>query len=236
MNNPRTHAVEVDMSRIKMFEEMAVPAWVRGVWQRDSVRTDGSESRALFVVWIQTPTLYADIRAPRAGNPEDAGATEEGFAGWLDVDGQICRWKRPIDLHPGPEDADQGAMFVDGMTMYETGVLGNYFEEYRRVDAAQQCFAASRGQFEVLDGSVKFASDGPLEILVAAGPHVIHARRDGASALRYGRHEQGRAGVTFEYAVGQTSLLSAGVGEWTVWTDDAQNREMLLGAASIEPG
>jgi len=225
-------AIDIDTSRIEELSALAVPAWVRGVWQRTMIRAEGAAAdRTSTVIWIQTPTLYADIRVPAEGETSPL-AGKAGFAGRLDVEGQVCRWRRPIDLHPGPEGADQGAMFRDRELLVEVGLLANYYEEYRLIDPATRCLAASRGGLAIENGSVKFAPDGPLDILVAAGAFVTHARRDGTSALRHGRLEDG--GVTFDHAVGDPAVFEGGQGTWTIWTDEIgeTERSALLAATA----
>lgn len=211
---------------------LSVPSWVCGVWQRDSIRTDGDEHHGPLVVWIQTPTLYADIRALRPGHDAPPGASDEGFAGWLDVEGQICHWKRPIDLKPGPEDADQGAMFYDGDTLFEVGLFGNYLEQYHRLDPAHECFAASRGAFTIDNGSARFDTEQPVDVLVCAGSYVTHARRAGTSALRHGRYDASTSTVKFEIEVGDGAVFAGTDGTWTVWTDNVSDRDVLLAAAA----
>ena len=194
-----------------------MPNWVRGGWQRRLMRVDGGEERASNIVWIQTPTLYADIRVPGDDNPL---ASEDGFAGYVDIENQVCTWQRPVDLTSRPEGGDQGAMFRDGESLMETGILANYFEDYRLVDPATSCFAASRGDFTVKDGRVRFSPDGDLDILVAAGPYVTHARRAGTSSLRHRRLDAETGDVKFEISVGDPEVFAGGDGVWTVWTDD----------------
>ena len=229
-NHPGTVTIDVDLSRVDELSGLAVPNWVRGVWQRTKIRGGGPERRNLIVNWIQTPTLYADIRWPAAGDVTTA--REEGFAGWLDVEGQVCRWQRPIDLNPAPENADQGAMFRDDKTLIEVGLLANYLEGYRLVEPATRCFAASRGAFAVKKGRVQFASRGMLDILVSAGPYLTHARRAGSSGLRHGRYDANTGTAHFELSVGDPTVFAGGSGTWTVWTDDVPDRDVLLVAAS----
>jgi hypothetical protein len=229
---------ELDISRLDELSALAVPDWAHGVWQRTAIRAGGDEDTASTVIWIQTPTLYADIRVPAPGETSPL-AGEEGFAGYVDIDRQVCRWQRPVDLNPGPEGADQGAMFRDGELLVEVGLLANYYEDYRLIDPAKHCFAASRGAFTVEGGRVKFSPDGPLDILVAAGPYVTHARRNGTSALRHGRLAAGT--VTFDLAVGDPKVFEGGEGTWTVWTDTilGAERDMLLAALrskALTPG
>ena len=210
---------------------LAVPSWVRGVWQRTGIRTDGRERNDALVYWIQTPTLYADIRVPSTAE-DTPTPLPEGFAGWLDVEDQICRWRRPIDLNPKPGVLDHGAMFRDDEKLVEVGLLANYLENYQRIDPATRCFAASCGEFRVADGEVQFATQGPLDILVTAGTHVIHARRTRASALRYGRYDERTGLVSFDLNVGDPEVFAGDDGTWTIWTDDVTRveREAFLRA------
>ncbi len=147
-------------------------------------------------------------------------ADEDGFAGYIDIKDRVCTWQRPVDLTSRPEGGDQGALFRDGETLLETGTLANYFEDYRLVDPATACFAASRGSFKVEGGKVRFARDGDLDILVAAGPYVTHARRAGTSSLRHGRLDAETGEVRFDLSVGDPAVFAGGEGAWTVWTDD----------------
>ena len=224
--------LDVDQPRADELSALTVPHWVRGVWQRTLLRAGDHQDRDSMVIWIQTPTLYADIRAP-ALDDASPRPTPAGFAGWLDVEGQVCRWHRPIDLNPGPEGADQGAMFRDGEVMTEVGLLANYLEDYHLIDPATRCFAASRGAVTVKDGRVRFAPEGALDILVTAGPYVTHARRAGSSSLRHGRYDAGAGAVSFDLSVGDPAVFASGRGTWTVWTDEVSEaeRDALLAAA-----
>lgn len=213
-------SADLDLSRLDELSALSVPDWACGVWRRAFGRYPGREDTTTKVFWIQTPTLYADIRVAATGDPSPH-ARDEGFAGWLDVADQVCIWHRPVDLHPRPEGGDKGAMFLDNDVMIEVGLLANYMEEYHRIDPATSCFAASRGDFTTTGGKVRFAPEGPVEILVSAGPHVIHARRDGAGALRYGRLDAQTGTVTLDLAVGDPSVFAASESPWTVWSDGA---------------
>ena len=225
-------SIDVDLTRLDELSRFAVPNWVRGVWQRGRIRTEGAERNEHLVVWIQTPTLYADVRTLRGHGAVPPKTADEGFAGWLDVEGQICRWKRPIDLKPRPEDSDQGAMFYDGDDLIEIGLFGNYLEEYHRIDTATRCFAASRGAFSIDGDNVLFDSKCPIDVLVSAGPYVTHARRAKSSALRHGRYDASAGTVHFEVVVGDPAVFTSSEATWTVWTDNALDRDALLNAAS----
>ena len=155
-----------------------VPAWVQGVWRRDALRLeDGSVNDTARVFWVQTPTLFADIRVP-GDRPDLSGrasladcdddahlqlARQKGFAGSLRVDGRICRWRRPIDFQPPRPTADEGAMFRQGRHMNETGLHANYLEDYTLVD----------------DGGGRFLALECREhrrLLVTAGNYFLFAR------------------------------------------------------------
>lgn len=152
-----------------------VPVWVQGVWRRDRVeRGDGSIDRDTSVVWLQTPTLFADVRIPKPGR---RSPPVQGFAGWLAVDGQVCTWHRPIDLDPPPRRPDIGAMFRVGTRMIECGVRAPYLEDWRLLDDGDGCFLAlARG------------GRGMDELLVTAADHFMAAtRKRGRCELSYGR-------------------------------------------------
>lgn len=225
-------AIDVDLSRLAELSTFAVPGWARGVWQRHSIRTDGSQSHAPRVIWIQTPTLYADIRTLGPEQAPTLAIPDQGFAGLLNVDRQVFHWARPIDLTPGPEGADQGAMFRDGNGLLEVGLFSNYLEEYHQVASTDHCFAASRGAFSIDEGIVRFDTEQPLDIVVCAGTYVTHARRAGKSALRHGRYDASAGTVAFDLLLGDASVFTEAHGTWTVWSDEFPDRDALLHASA----
>lgn len=190
-----------------MSQRTLVPAWVQGVWRRNTLRLEsGVADHTTQVYWVQTPTLFADIRIP-AGRPDGAGRTsltdysddellrlagQEGFAGSLQVDGQVCRWRRPLDYQPARLTPDEGAMFREGETLSETGIHGNYFEDYTLFDdgggrflalecpehrqllvLAGDCFLFARGRALDLPGGVTLA-----DLVADAGTAEKHALLD----------------------------------------------------------
>lgn len=124
-----------------------VPPEYVGLWRRDGIEIDGEWNTATRVYWLQTGSLYADIRIP-TGRPAFDGirsldhcspeqlrwlAGQEGFAGCLHVDGETCRWERALDYQP-PGLPDIGRMrFHAGGVATEDGVLAEYREEWRRI-------------------------------------------------------------------------------------------------------
>ena len=164
------------MGRHGIAEE--VPEWVQGLWRRNRVeRGDGTIDRDTAVLWLQTPTLFADIRIPKPGR---RSPPVQGFAGWLTVNGQVCTWNRPIDLDPPPRKPDIGAMFRAGSRMIECGVQANYLEDWRLLDDGDGRFLALARGGRSMD-----------ELLVTAADHFLVAtRKRGRCELSYGRIEQ----------------------------------------------
>lgn len=125
-----------------------VPPEYIGLWRREGIEINGEWDTDTRVYWLQTGSLYADIRIPpdRPGfdgvstladcTPEQLRwlAGQEGFAGCLHVDGDTCRWERALDYQP-PGLPDIGRMRFDaGDALTEEGVLAEYREQWRRVD------------------------------------------------------------------------------------------------------
>ena len=161
-----------------------VTAWVRGVWRRNSMHEEsGLIDDTTQVFWVQTPTLFADFRIP-ADRPDTAGKTsladyddnellqlahQEGFAGSLRVDGQICRWQRSIDYQPVQPWLDEAAMFREGDKLIEIGIHDNYLENYTLVDDGDSRFLAlncpeDRRPLVVIGSRFLFARDRTLDL------------------------------------------------------------------------
>ncbi len=125
-----------------------VPRYYRGVWQRLSLSAgDGVRDTSTRVYWLQTPSLYGDIRVP-ADRPDFGDrrglqdfddnelallAQQQGFAGLLEAEGDICRWHRQLDYQPDTGAEDIGHMHFEGPLMVEHGVHAEYEEEWRRL-------------------------------------------------------------------------------------------------------
>ena len=207
---------------------LAVPAWCQGVWQRERLAYPGVEDREKRVIWIQTPLLFADLRSP----PPGRGGSTEGFAGHLLVSGQICAWQRPLDVHPATGPGDAGAMYRDGDALLECGIHANYIEDWRLVAGPESHLAATRGAVSLSEGEVVWPAEGPLEILVCCGGHVIHAVRGGGTAcLRYGRFDAASGAMTPAWSVGTAQPVAASL-PWTVWHASMKPvaRDTLLGS------
>lgn len=124
----------------------SVPEMYRGLWRRRVLETAGQTDRRTTVYWLQTESLYADVRIPadrgrrgRLTRMTHAGlramARQQGFAGALDVDGDVLTWQRWLDYQP-PSTPDAGRVHFDGQLLIEHGVHTPYREEWQRVQTA----------------------------------------------------------------------------------------------------
>ncbi len=161
-----------------------IPDNFTGLWRREViVLPDGRRDSATHVLWLQTRGLFADIRVPadrpkRAnaqsfGNYDDAElitlAAMQGFAGDFTVETKdtgtsFCRWRRKLDFQPpgGPPD-EADCHFEDGL-LIETGIHGNYREDWRRETAP----GAPVASFVLEEDEA-----GRSGLLVLAGDHFI---------------------------------------------------------------
>lgn len=123
----------------------AVPQKWRGVWRRLSLEAaDGTTDTESLVIWLQTPTLFADLRVPHSRpdftgvtgfqdvSPRQAAflATQEGFAGRLHAEGDRARWERRIDFRPLGGPPDEATLVRSRRVMVETGIHANYVEHW----------------------------------------------------------------------------------------------------------
>lgn len=156
---------------------MSVPDGYLGVWQRTLLRTAQREDTTSQVYWLQTPRWHADIRIPE-GRPACAGrtaldgltrdellglATQQGFAGVTEVQGDLCRWHRRADYQPPSDFNDVGRMvFETPDRCLEYGVEQDYFEIWERLPQ-------SRGEALALE---------------LPGPNPIWLLRSGSCVMR----------------------------------------------------
>lgn len=116
---------------------------LRGLWRRLSLEWGGGRGDVeTTVFWLQTESLYCDIRLPlRRPRPglrgfadltaEDAVllARQEAFAGRLTVTGGVCEWERWIDYAP-TGSPDRGRCTRAGRMLVETGAEADYVEHW----------------------------------------------------------------------------------------------------------
>ena len=87
-----------------------------------------------------------------------------GFAGTLDFDGTICRWRRELDYHPPGVRLTRRGHGSIGTLLIETGIHAEYIEDWHRQTEADAALLAFR------------ATDGVAGILVVAGDFFIEVR------------------------------------------------------------
>jgi hypothetical protein len=127
-----------------------------GVWRRSLLASpDGSRDTTTTVLWVQGPTLYADLRL---------GERLEGFAGGLVLANGVFEWCRRIDLSPPDPSGDRGRLSFDGDVLVEDGVNVPYVERWHRLPN-------STG----LSGGMLLSRPGAEAVLVRAGAYVGYA-------------------------------------------------------------
>jgi hypothetical protein len=158
--------------------KLDVPA---GAWQRDWIRRHGGAQDATVTVrYVQTPTVFGDIRIrrdrpafPGAGSFADlsddqlaALARQNGFAGYTTLDGANATWHREIDFQPsGGEDIGRIELAGHGK-MYEHALDDSYVESWSAIGSDGGAFFA-----------VRVARANRVEHLLAvAGDHFVYAR------------------------------------------------------------
>lgn len=130
-----------------------------GRWQRRLLTIPGqADDTSSLVIWLQTAHLYADLRVP-TGRPSFEGATalaecsdaqlawlatQQGFAGTLEVYGDLYAWRRDIDFQAPAAVPDVGRMRPTGDCVIETGVHAEYLEEWLHTPAEEHELAATR--------------------------------------------------------------------------------------------
>lgn len=114
-----------------------VPERYRGLWRRRLLETPGHSDRSTTVYWLQTGSLYADLRIPADRDRDDPHslARQQGFAGRLVVAADLLTWERWLDFQP-PATPDVGRVHFEDAVLVEHGLHSDYREEWERVQAA----------------------------------------------------------------------------------------------------
>ena len=131
------------------FSYPVVPERFVGLWRRVSLESPAVTDTASEVYWLQGRSLFVDIRVPRP-RPGFAAVTslaeyrpsrlmwlasQQGFAGCLEVQRDLCRWHRALDFQPRPLQ-DEGRVAFVGDELVEQGVHEHYTERWQRCDTA----------------------------------------------------------------------------------------------------
>lgn len=169
-----------------------VPPALCGLWRRVVLESPGAPADTTTrVFWLQTPTLYVDLRVPSSrslGVPRCALsamddrqlaelAQQSGFAGQAFLEGDVCRWRRDVDFQPPTGVPDEGRLEIDGDVIVEDGVHAAYREVWQRVEDSTGDWLARRWTAD--DGT----PGGRECFLVAGGTWFLYARARGGAPL-----------------------------------------------------
>jgi hypothetical protein len=152
-----------------------IPPEATGLWRRREITLpDGRRDTTTRVLWLQAPSLFADLRVP-ADRPvvpgargfADYSAAElarlaemQGFAGRFEIEGDFCRWRRELDFQPPGGPPDEAHFRIEGDILVETGIHAAYEEIWVRETPPGAALAA-------------FRLVGGAGILVVAGEHFL---------------------------------------------------------------
>ncbi|MGB8861297.1 MAG: hypothetical protein WCC60_18710, partial [Ilumatobacteraceae bacterium] len=172
------------------MSERTVPDELLGCWQRNWIEfADGTRDDTSFVVWLQLPTLMADIRlsaaavalAGRSGFDECSWADLLSLAGSdsssgstactliaLGADGvprATAEWTSSVSFQPESAYPEPGLLEwrPHGAVLIERAPSGAYVEQW-------QLLPGSRGEalHSVLDGGAEWYRSGDVGVLVRA--------------------------------------------------------------------
>jgi len=172
---PTSHAHSVPIT------SSTLPSWFTGVWSREWIERKGVRTDLFDVHFLQTPSLFADVRIPRErpsfaraqsfADLSDAEllllAKQRAFAGTTSVDGALATWHHEIDFQPSDGSADIGRLErIDDGHMLEHATDSSYVEAWRSLDSGAGRFLALRVE-----------RAGRLDrLLLIAGEHFLYAR------------------------------------------------------------
>jgi hypothetical protein len=137
------------------------PTWMRGVWTREWIESKGVHSSPLAVHYLQTPSLFADVRFPidrtafaRATSFADLTddellllAKQNGFTGSVTAVGDTITWHHEIDFQPpdGMGTPDIGRVERLGLArMYEHALDHSYVESWLSVASDNEAYLVVR--------------------------------------------------------------------------------------------
>lgn len=210
-----------------------VPEHYLGVWQRTLLTTtSGVNDRRTRVYWLQTDSLFADLRIPRpAPQTAEELALQAGFAGVTEITGDLCQWHRAIDFQPPSGRADIGRMhFQRPDYLLEDGLDDSYHEVWERLpDSLGRNWGSWLRGADGRQGCLLLAGD---YFLFAAGRSRALPAAESLSALLQDTAEAD-ALLAFELSFGSHS---AGQRPWTIQYSTLPERvgQRLL-PASIDP-
>ena len=211
---------------------------MRGVWTRDWIERKGVRSNTLTVHYLQTPTLYGDMRVPMSrasfgsatsfADASDAQllefAKQRGFTGQVTAAGDSITWQHEIDFQPPDGDVDIGR--VEHMSrgqMYEHALDSSYTESWTSVASGDDAFLV-----------IRVERGGRLDrTLLVAGDHFMYIRNrpvdlptarslDGLIATTHATREQIIAFLDCEFSSG---TVRSGAVPWEIHASTLPWRE-----------
>jgi hypothetical protein len=158
-----------------------VPEWLRGIWHRDWIERAGKRSNPREVEYLQTPTLFGDVRFPtdlpafpQAKSFADLTdgdllllAGQQGMTGLTRVANAIATWDHAISFQPPDGGTDTGRLDpqANGL-MYEHGLDGSYTEAWQAVPGDDRHYLV-----------IQIQRSGRLDrVLIVAGDRFMYVR------------------------------------------------------------
>ena len=154
-SSPATRATTATTRAI----EDPLPSWMLGTWTRQWIDRRGTRSNAFDIHYLQTPSIFADVRFPRdrgnfsrAKSFEDLSdaellqlAKQRGFAGHTTVAGLISTWHHDLDFQPADTSADSGRIERKGAdAMFEHALDSSYTESWKSTSGPTRAFLVVR--------------------------------------------------------------------------------------------
>lgn len=190
-----------------------VPERFVGVWLRGSISINGGPAgEHEDVVWLQTPSTFADLRVPH--RPD--GSPVEAFSGTTHWNGTSLHWDHELDWHGAFADTDEGHITWDGDEMLERGSMTvRDAVGYRSTVTYEERWTKARsdGPVVALDG----VSTGAIALHVRIGPWALTQCR---GAARFGAQLARPDAPTVHVGDPQLARVEPGHPAWT-WTERA---------------
>ena len=166
-------------------KQQALPSWFLGVWTREWIREAGVTSNTITVRFLQTPTLFGDLRIPskRPRFPQARALADltdqelaalfdqQGFFAYTTIEGNIATWHHEIDYQPPDGEDDIGRLERVGVSsMYEHALDDSYTEHWWSLTSGDARFLAVRVT------KLDHAAQRLDRVLLVAGDHFVYAR------------------------------------------------------------
>jgi hypothetical protein len=161
--------------------ESPVPEWLRGIWHREWIERAGKRSNPREVEYLQTPTLFGDVRFPTDLPPFPQAtsfadltdsdlrllAGQQGMTGLTRVANAIATWDHAISFQPPDGGTDTGRLDppANGL-MFEYGLDGSYTEAWQAVPGDDRHYLV-----------IQIEHSGRLDrVLIVAGDRFMYVR------------------------------------------------------------